>query len=329
MFIENQPDGKSAKQDRCNYVLLTGRSNPKLAKDIGNLLNKTVLEPVSNFSDMETRVVIPESLRKQDVFIIHPTSPPANEHVMELLLMIDAAKRASVGEITAVIPYFGYARQDRKDGPRVPISSEVVARMIETMGARRIVTIDLHSDQQMGFFTGPWDNLTAKNVLLEPIRAEGLSHLVVSSTDYGGIPRAKKFKEALGAEGIATIYKERDPSEHDKSRAVDLLGDVIGKNVLFVDDVLTTAGSLVNAAEFVERKGALDIYAAVTHGLFIGCALERIKDSPIKKLFITDTVAQRLEILSDPQVFVATVAPFLAEAIRKVQNGISMSIDMF
>jgi len=156
------------------YVLLTGRSNPKLARDIGNILDKPVLEPVSNFADGEIRVVIPESLRKRDVVIVHPTAPNVNQHVMELLLMLDAATRASAGEITAVIPYFGYSRQDRKDGPRVPISSEVVARCIATMGARRIVTLDLHTDQQMGFFTGPWDNLTAKNVLLEPIRAEGL-----------------------------------------------------------------------------------------------------------------------------------------------------------
>src|SRR3989338_9017038 len=170
------------EQDRHDYVLLTGRSNPKLARDICGILNKPVLEPVSNFADMETRVMIPESLRRRDVIIVHPTSPPANEHIMELLLMIDAAKRASAGEITAVIPYFGYARQDRKDGPRVPISSEVVTRMIEAMGTRRIITMDLHTDQQMGFFTGPWDNLTAKNVLLQPIKAEGLNNLVVSST---------------------------------------------------------------------------------------------------------------------------------------------------
>lgn len=312
-----------------NYVLLTGRSNPALAKSVGNLLEKPVLEPVSNFSDMETRVMIPESLRKRDVFIVHPTSPPANEHIMELLLMIDAAKRASSGDITAVIPYFGYARQDRKDGPRVPISSEVVVRMIEAIGARRIITMDLHSDQQMGFFSGPWDNLTAKNVLLEPIKAERIGNLIVSSTDFGGISRAKKFKEGLGADGVATVYKERDTSKHDQSKAVDLLGDVKGKNVLIVDDVLSTGGSLLHAAEFVERMGARDIYAALTHGLFIGQALERIKDSPIKKLFVTDTTAQRPEVLSNHKVFVATVAPFLAEAIRRIQDGISMSDDMF
>lgn len=312
-----------------DYMLITGRSHPQLARIIGHELGKPILEPVSNFNDGETRVFIGNSLRKRDVVIIHPTSPPVNEHIMELLLMIDAAKRASAGEITAVIPYFGYARQDRKDGPRVPISSEVVARMIETMGARRIITMDLHTDQQMGFFTGPWDNLTAKNVLLEPIRAEGLDNLVVSSTDHGGISRAKKFKEALCADSVAIVYKERDSSAHDQSRTIDFLGDVNGKNVLFVDDILTTAGSLVNAAEFVERIGARDIYAAITHGLFIGGALDRIKDSPIKKLFVTDTVAQRPEVLSDHKVVVATVAPFLAEAIRRVQGGISMSVDMF
>ena len=311
------------------YVLMTGKSNIQLVRAIGKELGKELLEPVSNFKDGETRVFIGSSLRKRDVVIIQPTSPPANEHIMELLFMIDAAKRASAGEVTAVIPYFGYARQDRKDGPRVPISSAVVARIIETMGARRIITMDLHTDQQMGFFTGPWDNLTAKNVLLQPIKAEGLDNLVVSSTDHGGISRAKKFKEALGADGVATIYKERDGHVQDQSRTVDILGDVNGKNVLFVDDILGTAGSLVNAAKFVERIGAKNIYAAVTHGLFMGGALERIKDSPIKKLFVTDTVAQRPEVLSDNKVCVVTVAPFLAEAIKRVDEGRSMSVDMF
>lgn len=317
------------EKNNSGYVLMTGRSNPRLAREIGNELGQMVLEPVSRFNDGETRVFIQNSLRKRDVVIIQPTSPPANEHIMELLLMIDAARRASAGEVTAVIPYFGYARQDRKDGPRVPISSEVVARMIATMGTRRIVTMDLHTDQQMGFFTGPWDNLTARTVLLEKIRAEGLDNLVVSSTDHGGISRAKKFKEALDADGVAIVYKERDSSGHDKSHTVDLLGNVKGKNVLFVDDILTTAGSLVNAAQFVERAGAQDIYAAITHGLFIGEALERIKDSPIRKLFVTDSVEQRQEVLSDDKILVVTVAPFLAEAIRRVQDGISMSVDMF
>lgn len=316
------------EQDRHDYVLLTGRSNPKLARDVGSLLNKRVLEPVSNFSDMETRVVISESLGDRDVLIVQPTSPPVNDHLMELLFMIDASRRASADGITVVIPYFGYARQDRRDKPGVPISAAVVAKMIETTGASRIVTMDLHTNQQTGFFTGPWENLTAKNVLVQSIRAEGLSNLVISSTDQGGIATAKKFKEALGADGIAAIIKERDALVHDRTRAVDLLGDVNGKNILFVDDVLTTADSLVNAAEFVYRMGARDIYAAVTHGLFVEGALERIKNSPIKKLFVTDTVAQRPEVLSTPKVFVATVAPFLAEAIRRVQDGVPMSADM-
>lgn len=315
------------EQGNNGFVLMTGKSNPRLARAIGDELGKPVLEPVSNFADGETRVFIENSLRKSDVVIIHSTSPPVNDSVVELLLMIDAARRASAGEITAMIPYFGYARQDKKDGPRVPISAKVMAHLIEAEQARRIVTMDVHVPQLQGFVECPWDDLTARRVLLEPLKALNLTRLVISSTDHGGIERAKEYRHPLNADSVGVVYKERP--DHDQSEVEDMLGEVDKRNVIFVDDILSTASSLQGAATFVESRGAEEIYAAVTHGLFVGDALQRIQDSPIKKLFITDTVAQRDEVLAEPKIQVVTIAGFLAEAVRRIQRGDSMSVDMF
>lgn len=311
-----------------DYVVLTGRSNPVLAREIGCLLDKQVFEPVSNFADMETRVKIPESLRRRRVVVIQPTSPPANEHIMELLLMMDAAKRASAGEITTVIPYFGYSRQDRKDLPRVPISSKVVSKMIETMGADRIVTVDIHTNQQQGFFDGPWDNLSVTNELIQPVEALRLENLVIATTDHGGVDRARKYARRLNADGLAVVYKERDYDANNKSRAVGVIGDVEDKNVLIVDDMIDTGGSLISAAALLIQEGAKQIYVATVHGIFSANALNRIKDSPIERLFVTDTVPQKQEVLDTPNITVVSIAPFLAEAIRRVQSGNSLSIDM-
>lgn len=311
-----------------DYVVLTGRSNPLLAREIGKLLDKPVFEPVSSFADSETRVMIPESLRRRSVVIIQPTSPPANEYIMELLLMMDAAKRASAGEITTVIPYFGYSRQDRKDLPRVPISSAVVAKMIETMGADRIVTVDIHTNQQQGFFNGPWDNLSVTNELIQPVEALKLENLVIATTDHGGVDRARKYARRLSAGGLAIVHKERDYNANNKSRAVDITGDVEGKNVLVVDDMVDTGGSLISATELLVKRGARQIFVTAVHGLFTADALQRIKDSPIDRLFATDTIVQTPEVLKEPKITIVSIAPFLAEAIRRVQSGNSLSLDM-
>lgn len=311
-----------------DYVVLTGRSNPLLAREIGKLLNKPVFEPVSSFADMETRVKIPESLRRRSVVIIQPTAPPANEYIMELLLMMDASKRASSGEITTVIPYFGYSRQDRKDLPRVPISAKVVAKMIEAMGTDRIVTVDIHTNQQQGFVDVPWDNLSVTNELIQPVEALKLENLVVATTDHGGVDRARKYARRLNADGIAVVYKERDYDANNKSRAAGILGDIDGKNILVVDDMIDTGGSLITTTELLVKKGARQIFVAAVHGLFTADALHRIKDSPIERIFVTDTISQRSDVLEDPRITIVSVAPFLAEAIRRVQSGNSLSIDM-
>lgn len=311
-----------------DYIVLTGRSNPLLAREIGRLLDKPVFEPVTSFADMETRVKIPESLRRRSVVIIQPTSPPANEYIMELLLMMDAANRASAGEITTVIPYFGYARQDRKDLPRVPISSKAVAKMIETMGADRIVTVDIHTNQQQGFVDIPWDNLSVTNELIQPVQDLKLENLVIATTDHGGVDRARKYERRLNAGGLAIVYKERDYQANNRSRAVGIIGDVADKNVLIVDDMIDTGGSLISATELLVREGAKKIFVATVHGLFTADALRRIKDSPIERIFSTDTILQKPTVLEDPKITVVSIASFLAEAIKRVQAGNSLSLDM-
>lgn len=306
-------------------TLLSGTSNPKLAKDVGKILKLDVFYPVANFADGETRVVIPKNLRRSSVFIIQSTFPRVNDSIMELLLMIDAAKRASVSEITAVVPYFGYSRQDRKDRPRVPISSSLIVQMIKHAGASRIITVDIHSEQQLGFFDGPWDNLYASFGLVPVLKKKKLKNLIVASPDKGGVSKAVYYAKTLKAEGIAIVYKERDVSTMNKSEALDMIGNVEGKNVLIVDDIIDSAGTLTNAANLILKKGAKSVRAVVTHGLFSHPALERIENSAIEELFITDTVLVREDVLKNSKIKIATLAPLLAEAIKRIQSGESIS----
>ncbi len=306
-------------------VLLAGTSNPKLAEEVGKLLQIEVCNPISKFADGEIRVRVKKNMRRNDVFIIHPTSPSVNDHLMELLLMIDAAKRASASEITAVIPYFGYARQDRKEQPRVPISSSLIVKMIETAGVHRIVTVDIHSEQQQGFFFGPWDNLYGSYSLIPAIESKGIKDLVVASPDKNGVSRAVAFAKRLSADGVAIVFKERDIEVSNESEALGIIGDVKGKNVLIVDDMIDTAGTLINAAELITEKGAKSVRAASTHGLFSGDAIKKINNSPLEEIFITDTIAVRPEIINNPKFTVASVAELLAEGIRCIRSGESIS----
>lgn len=307
------------------FVLLTGSANFKLAKDIASHLKKQVHETVSEFADGEKRIIIPENLRRRDVFIIQPTCPPVNNNIMELFLIIDAAKRSSASEITAVIPYFGYSRQDRKDRPRVPISASLVAGLIEYAGADRIVTIDIHSEQEPGFIKIPWDNLYGSYSFLPELRRKFKSNLVVASPDKGGVPKATFYATLLNAEGFAVVFKQRDIAKENISQALDMIGDVLDKDVLIVDDMIDTAGTICEAADLIKKKGAKTISVAATHGIFSDPALERISKSAIEQIYITDTIPLKKTVSQNPKIKVVSVAPLLAEAIKCIYNGDSMS----
>ena len=317
-----------AKFDSSLSILLTGRSNPKLAIEIAKRLKTHVYEPVSVFSDGEIRVKIPVNLRRRHVFIIQPTSPSVNDNIMELIFMADAAKRGSASEIIAVIPYFGYARQDRKEMPRVPISAAVITKIIETAGVDRILTVDIHAEQEEGFASGPWDNLYGSYSLLPVIKARKLTNVVVASPDKGGVVRATGYARLLGAHDIAIVYKKRDVNFNDKSESLAMIGDVKGRDVLLVDDIISTGGTIFNAANFLKQQGAKSVKAAATHGLFTGDALKMLNESAIDEVIVTDTIAHRKEIIDHPKVTLVSVAPLLAEAIRRIQTGESISKDL-
>lgn len=303
------------------FVLLTGTANLPLAKEIGKILDKSVWETITIFADGEKRIIIPENLRKRDVFIIQPTCLPVDANIMELLLIIDAAKRSSAAEISAIIPYFGYSRQDRKDRARVPISASLISRLIEYAGADRILTVDIHSEQEPGFVDIPWDNLYSSYSLLPELKKYFPSNLVVASPDKGGVPKAAFYAELLNADGVAIVYKERDVMKTNESKVMDMIGNVEGKDVLIVDDMIDTAGTIVGAAQLFKERGAKTIAVAAAHGLFSDPAPERIQDSPIDKIFITDTVPITKEMLESPKLVVISVAKLLAEAINCIYNG--------
>lgn len=311
------------------FVLLTGTANLPLAKNIAEILGKDVDETVTVFSDGERRIIIPENLRKRDVFIIQPTCPPVDANIMELLLIIDAAKRSSANEVSAVIPYFGYSRQDRKDRPRVPISASLVARLIEFAGADRIVTVDIHSEQEPGFVEIPWDVLYGSYTFLPELKKNFPDgNLVIASPDKGGVPKAAFYADLLNASGVAIVYKERDVMKRNESKVLDMIGDVEGKDVLIVDDMIDTAGTICDAAKLFKEKGAKSVSAAATHGIFSGAAPERIKEADLDKIFITDTVPIRKEMLENPKLTVVSVAKLLAEAIKRIYSGDSLSEEL-
>lgn len=310
------------------FVLLTGTANLPLAKDIAKILGKDVLETVTVFSDGEKRIIIPENLRKRDVFIIQPTCPPVDANIMELLLIIDAARRSSATEVSAVIPYFGYSRQDRKDRPRVPISASLIAGLIEYAGADRIVTLDIHSEQEPGFIKSPWDVLYGSYALIPALKKHFSNNLVVASPDKGGVPKATFYADLLDAEGVAIVYKERDVMKMNESRVLDMIGNVVGKDVLIVDDMIDTGGTICDAAKLLREKGAKSLSVAATHGIFSGSAPEKIKAANLDKIFITDTVPIRKEMLENPKVVVISVAGLLAEAINRIYSGDSLSEEL-
>ena len=307
------------------FVLLTGTANVKLAKDIAKILGKNVDETVTTFADGEKRIIIPQNLRKRDVFIIQPTCPPVNDNLVELLLIIDAAKRSSASEVSAIIPYFGYSRQDRKDRPRVPISASIIAKLIEFSGADRILTIDIHSEQEPGFVEVPWDNLYASYSFFPVLKETFSKNLVIASPDKGGVLKATFYADYLNADGIAIVFKERDIQQKNDSKAFETIGDVQNKDVLIVDDMIDTAGTICEAAKLIKSRGANSVAAAATHGLFSDPAIEIITNSPLNKIFIADTVPLKKEVLENPKFIVISIAKLLAEAITCIHNGDSIS----
>jgi ribose-phosphate pyrophosphokinase len=302
--------------------IFTGNANPKLAQDIcGELGKKLGSVFVGRFSEGEIRVKIDDNVRGKDVFVVQPTCPPVNENMMELLVMIDALKRASAGRITAVIPYYGYARQDRKDQPRVPISAKLVANLLTVAGADRILTMDLHAGQIQGFFDIPLDHLFAVNVFVDYIEKLKLKNLVVVSPDVGGIKTARAYAKRMGA-ALAIVDKRRISPE--KAEAMNILGEVEGCNAVLVDDLIATGGSLLEAATALKKAGVKKIYAAVVHGVLSGDAVKNIKNSILEELIITDTIPLD-PAKQNGRIKVLSVAPLLADAIKRIHREESIS----
>ncbi len=304
-------------------AIVTGNSNPELARAICRNLHVPLTDSfVGRFSEGEIRAKINENVRGKDVFVVQPTCPPVNDNLMELLIMTDALRRASARRITAVIPYFGYARQDRKDQPRVPITAKLVANLITTAGADRVLTMDLHAGQIQGFFDIPVDHLYAVTVFEQHLRQRRLKPIVIVSPDVGGIKMARAYAKRLGA-GLAIVDKRRDSP--DAVEVMHVLGEVKGKICILVDDLIATGSSLVEAADKLQRDGATAVYAYVTHPVLSGPARERVARSTMKELMVTDTIPL------DPKrphgkIAVVSVAKLLSEAIKRIHYELSISV---
>jgi ribose-phosphate pyrophosphokinase len=304
-------------------ILFTGNANPSLAHEISeNLGIQLGQAKVTQFADGETYLQIQENVRGADVFVIQPTCTPVDRHVMELLLMIDALKRASAGRITAVLPYYGYARQDRKDKPRVPISAKLVASLLERAGSDRILTLDLHAAPIQGFFDIPVDHLFAMPVLIEHFRGINTPNLTVVSPDAGGVERARAFAKRLNSP-LAIIDKRRE--EANVAEVMNVVGDVAGRHCLLVDDLIDTAGTLVKGAEALLEKGAASVSACATHAVLSGPAVKRIEDSEIREVVFTNSIPLSKEAKKSDRIHALSIAPLLAEAISAINGETSVS----
>jgi ribose-phosphate pyrophosphokinase len=305
-------------------AVFSGNAHPGLARNICKYLKIKLSDVlVSRFSEGEIRVKINENVRGKDVFVVQPTSPPSNDSLMELLIMIDALRRSSSQRITAVMPYFAYARQDRKDQPRVPISAKLVANLLTTAGANRILTMDLHAGQIQGFFDIPVDHLLAVGVFIDYFSKLKLKDLVVVSPDVGGIKMARAYAKRLLA-GLAIIDKRRDSP--DKTEVMHILGEVSDKNVVIVDDLIATGSSLIEAVEALKKAKAKNIYAAISHGVLSGPAIERVNScKDLKELLITDSIPLRHPSKKNSKIKVLSVAELLGEAIKRIHHEESVS----
>ncbi len=307
-----------------NLKILAGNANRPLAEAIASALKKKLCaSTVTRFSDGETWVEIEENVRGADCFVIQSTCHPANEHLMELLIMVDALKRASADRITAVIPYYGYARQDRKVSPRTPISSKLVADLLTAAGVHRVLTIELHAAQIQGFFNIPVDHLFAKPVLIKHLKERfPRDNLVMVAPDAGGAERARSFAKLLEAP-MAMIDKRRP--RPNVSEVMHLIGDVEGKDAVIVDDIIDTGGTLVKAAEALKANGARGVYACCTHAVLSGPAIDRLNESAIEELIVTDTVPLRPNAAGCKRIRVLTVAELLGDAIQRIHDADSVS----
>ena len=305
--------------------LVAGNSNRPLADAIAAYLNLPMTKcSVRRFADMEVFVEIQENVRGEDVFVVQSTSFPANDNLMELLIIIDALKRASARRITAVLPYFGYARQDRKSGSRTPISAKLVANLITRAGVDRVLTVDLHAGQIQGFFDIPTDNLFAAPVMVRDIkdRNKDLSNVMVVSPDVGGVVRARALAKRIDAQ-LAIVDKRRERA--GESEVMNIIGDVAGKSCILVDDIVDSGGTLCNAAEALLKEGARDVSAYITHGVLSGGAVARISSSKLKELVITDTIAPTEAIRLSKNIRVITIAGLIGEAIARTAKEESVS----
>jgi len=306
--------------------ILACNSNRPLAEAMSNYLDLPLTKAsVRRFSDMEVFVEIHENVRGEDVFVVQSTSYPANDHLMELLVSLDALKRSSARRVTAVIPYFGYARQDRKSAPRTPISAKLVANMITAAGADRVLTIDLHSMQTQGFFDIPTDNLIAAPVFVKDIREHHSTRdLIIVSPDVGGVVRARDIAERLDIDiDLAIIDKRRDRA--GVSEVMNIIGDVAGRRCILIDDIVDTAGTLCNGAAALVKAGAAAVYAYVTHGVLSGPAVTRLAASPIETLAITDSIVATDAVRAAHNIRQLTIAPLMGEAIRRISEERSVS----
>lgn len=309
---------------RVGLKIFAGNSNLRLAEAITRYMGIPLgVATVGSFSDGEIQVEFKENVRGMDVFVLQSTCQPVNDNIIELLVMIDALKRASASRVTAVMPYYGYARQDRKVASRAPITAKLIADLITAAGADRVLTIDLHAGQIQGFFDIPVDHLYAGPIMAEAIKANHFtSECTVVSPDAGGVERARAFAKRLGS-SLAIIDKRR--SKPNESEVMNVIGDVAGKDAILLDDMVDTAGTLVKAAQALENAGARSIYACCTHPVLSGQAIEKLNESPIAKLYITDTIPTDQKAVKCSKLQVESVAPLLGEAISRIHREVSVS----
>jgi ribose-phosphate pyrophosphokinase len=306
------------------FLVFTGNANPVLAAEVAFYLGTTLAQAdVSRFSDGEVTVEIKQNVRARDVFVVQSTCSPTNENVMELLLMVDALKRSSAQRITAIIPYFGYARQDRRPrSSRVPISAKVVANLLETVGVDHVLTMDLHADQIQGFFDISVDNIYASPVLLADLRAKNYSDLIVVSPDVGGVVRARALAKQLNCD-LAIIDKRRPKA--NVSEVMHVIGEIDGRNCVIMDDMIDTAGTLVKAAEVLKARGAKQVYAYCTHAIFSGPAIERITNgAALDEVVVTNTIPLSAAAKACSKIRQVSVAPLMAETIQRMAKGESV-----